>query len=68
LAPISAIGFRAGPKERLQVLGVLLFAAAARTVAVREAWVGWTALERNRFRYRIINNSRYPNIWISAVF
>ncbi len=46
-------------EERLQVLGTLLFAAAARTVAVREAWIGWTELERNRFRYRIINNSRF---------
>ena len=46
---------------RVQILGALLFAAAARKVAVREAWIGWTALERNRFRYRIVNNSRYPN-------
>jgi len=46
-------------KGRAQVLGAMLFAAAARTVAVREAWIGWTSHERDRFRYRIINNSRY---------
>ena len=48
---------RAGGK--VQVLGAMLFAAAARTVADREAWIGWTALERDRFRYRIVNNSRF---------
>jgi hypothetical protein len=42
-----------------QILGALLFAAAARKVAVREAFIGWTALERNRFRYRIVNNTRF---------
>ncbi|GAB6273398.1 MAG: hypothetical protein STSR0004_02610 [Peptococcaceae bacterium] len=42
-----------------QILGALLFAAAARKVAVREAFIGWTATERNRFRYRIVNNNRY---------
>ncbi|MEW6426359.1 MAG: Druantia anti-phage system protein DruA, partial [Bacillota bacterium] len=44
---------------KVEILGALLFAAAARKVAVREAWIGWTALERNRFRYRIVNNSRF---------
>ena len=43
----------------IQVLGAMLFAAAARTVADREAWIGWTALERDRFRPRIVNNSRF---------
>nr|APG79853.1 putative transposase [uncultured bacterium] len=44
---------------RVQVLGALLFAAAARKVAVREAWIGWTTSECSRFRYRIVNNSRF---------
>lgn len=42
-----------------QILGALLFAAAARKVAVREAFIGWTAIESERFRYRIVNNSRF---------
>lgn len=44
---------------RVEILGALLFAAAARKVAVRESWIGWTALECSRFRYRIVNNSRF---------
>jgi hypothetical protein len=44
---------------RVQVLGAMLFAAAARTVADREAWIRWTALERDRFRCRIVNQSRF---------
>jgi len=43
----------------VQVLGAMLFAAAARTVADREAWIRWTALERDRFRCRIVNQSRF---------
>jgi len=46
-------------EEKVQILGALLFAAAARKVAVREAFIGWTATERDRFRYRIVNNSRF---------
>jgi len=60
--PIGAhqrIGYTAGPREERRYWGAMLFAAAARTVAVREAWIGWTSHERDRFRYRIINNSRY---------
>jgi transposase len=41
------------------VLGALLFAAAARHVAVRDAWLGWTAQQRQRFRARIVANSRF---------
>lgn len=42
-----------------RILGAILFAAAAKAVADRDAWIGWTALERKRFRYRIVNNSRF---------
>lgn len=41
------------------VLGGLLFAAAAKALAVRDAWIGWTPAERQRFRYRIVANSRF---------
>lgn len=44
---------------KVQVLGGMLFAAAAKAVADRDAWIGWTVLERKRFRYRIVNNSRF---------
>lgn len=37
----------------------MLFAAAAKAVADRDAWIGWTVLERKRCRYRIVNNSRF---------
>ena len=41
------------------ILGALLFAAAARHVAVRDAWLKWTREQQQRFRYRIVANSRY---------
>ena len=41
------------------ILGALLFAAAARHVAVRDAYLGWTPEERQRCRYRVVANSRY---------
>ncbi len=44
---------------RRVILGGLLFGAPAKSVAVRDAWLGWTALERQRFRYRIVANSRF---------
>ena len=42
-----------------RVLGGLLFAAAARAVAVRDVWIGWEPEERQRYRHRIVANSRY---------
>ena len=41
------------------VLGALLFAAAAKDVAVRDAWLGWTRPQQQRFRQRIVANSRF---------
>ena len=41
------------------ILGALLFAAAARHVAVRDAYLGWTPEEQQRCRYRVVANSRY---------
>jgi hypothetical protein len=40
------------------VLGAFLFAAAARNVAVRDVWLGWTAAQQQRFRQRVVSNSR----------
>jgi hypothetical protein len=40
------------------VLGAFLFAAAARNVAVRDAWLGWSRSQQQRFRRRVISNSR----------
>jgi len=41
------------------ILGALLFGAPARIVRVRDQWLGWTALQRQRFRYRIVANNRF---------
>ena len=41
------------------ILGGLLFAAAARHVACRDVWLGWTPLQCKRFRYRLVANSRF---------
>lgn len=42
-----------------ETLGALLFAAAARNVAVRDAWLGWTRQQQPRFRQRVVANSRF---------
>ena len=42
-----------------QVLGGLLFAAAAKALGVRDVWIGWGPDERQRYRHRIVANSRY---------
>jgi hypothetical protein len=43
---------------RRVILGAFLFAAAAREVAVRDAWLGWTRQQQQCFRYRVVANSR----------
>ena len=40
------------------VVGAFLFAAPARNVAVRDTWLGWTNHQQQRFRTRIVANSR----------
>ncbi len=40
------------------MVGALLFAAAARNVAVRDAWLGWTRHQQQRLRHRVVANSR----------
>jgi len=40
------------------VLGAFLFAAAAKSVAVRDAWLGWSPVQQQRFRQRVVANSR----------
>ena len=42
-----------------QILGAILFAAPAKALADRDAWIGWTSLERRRFLHRIVSNSRF---------
>ncbi len=49
-------------------LGGLLFAAAAQKLQSRDAWIGWDATTRGRFRPRIVNNSRFlilPSVHVS---
>ena len=40
-------------------LGCLLLAGAARAVAVRDRWIGWTAQARRENVARVVNNSRF---------
>jgi hypothetical protein len=42
-----------------QILGAILFAAPAKALADRDAWIGWTSLDRRRFICRIVSNSRF---------
>jgi hypothetical protein len=41
------------------VLGCLLLAGAAKRIAVRERWIGWTAARRGANLPWVLNNSRY---------
>jgi len=50
---------RSEGKANTIVLGAMLFAAPAKALADRDAWIGWTTLQRQRFRYRIVSNSRF---------
>lgn len=40
-------------------LGCLLLAGAARAVAARDRWIGWTAQARRENMARVVNNSRF---------
>jgi hypothetical protein len=40
-------------------LGCVLLAGAARAVAVRDRWIGWTAQARRENLARVVNNSRF---------
>ncbi len=40
-------------------VGALLFGAAAKAVEDRDSWIGWTARDRSRYRWRIVNNNRF---------
>ena len=40
-------------------LGCLLFEAAARTLPARDAWLGWSAAERDRRLHLAVSNSRF---------
>lgn len=41
------------------ILGGLLFAAAAKTLLPRDAFIGWDRTERPRFLHHVVSNSRY---------
>ncbi len=45
-------------QERV-VLGGLLFAAAAKALEARDAFIGWDAHTRSRYRHHIVSSSRY---------
>ncbi|MDA8193640.1 MAG: DUF4338 domain-containing protein [Thermaerobacter sp.] len=45
--------------EQRAIVGALLFGAAAKALAARDEWIGWTPAERARFRWRIVNNNRF---------
>ncbi len=40
------------------ILGAFLFATPAKNVKVRDTWLGWTQEQQQRFRHRIVSNSR----------
>ena len=46
-------------RGRSVLLGALLFAAPAKDVAVRDAWLGWSRPQQQRFRQRVVANSRF---------
>ncbi|CAB3394665.1 Druantia anti-phage system protein DruA [Kyrpidia spormannii] len=41
------------------IVGAMLFGAAAKALAARDQWIGWTAEQRRRYRPRIVNNNRF---------
>ncbi len=49
------------------VLGGFLFAAAAKALAARDSWIGWTPEQRQRLRHRVVANSRFlllPGVFV----
>ena len=46
-------------RGQVVILGALLFAASARDVAVRDAWLGWSRPQQQRLRQRVVANSRF---------
>jgi len=42
-----------------QIVGAFLFGAAAKALADRDQWIGWSPTERMRYRPRIVNNNRF---------
>ena len=45
--------------RRGRPLAVLLFEAAARTLPVRDEWIGWSAADRDRRLHLAVSNSRF---------
>ncbi|MGI9863103.1 DUF4338 domain-containing protein [Moorella naiadis] len=42
-----------------EIVGAMLFGAAAKALVARDQWIGWTPEERRRYRPRIVNNNRF---------
>lgn len=42
-----------------EIVGAMLFGAAAKALAARDQWIGWKPEERRRYRPRIVNNNRF---------
>jgi hypothetical protein len=45
--------------NKREIVGAMLFGAAAKALAPREEWIGWNAQERKRYRPKIVNNNRF---------
>lgn len=45
--------------NKREIVGAMLFGAAAKALAAREIWIGWDAEEQKRYRPRIVNNNRF---------
>ncbi len=41
------------------ILGGIMFAASAKALAARDAWIGWSPQDRQKYRPRIVANNRY---------
>lgn len=45
--------------SKREILRALLVAGPSRDVAVRDEWLGWSTQQQQRFRQRIVANSRF---------
>jgi len=46
-------------KDKEQILGCLMFSAAAWALKARDAWIGWEEIDRKKRLNGILNNSRF---------
>lgn len=50
---------RAQIRAERVVVGCLLFGAAAKSLRIRDHWIGWSPEQQTRYRMRIVNNNRF---------